>query len=77
MSVHVLRTIELDALQIFKAVVDCGVTRAAARAASRAFKHHDAVKTAGGRVGHQGEDSIRSDSRLWSTQIASIARLGI
>jgi Bacterial regulatory helix-turn-helix protein, lysR family len=32
MSVHVLRTIELDALQIFKAVVDCGgVTRAAAQ----------------------------------------------
>jgi len=32
MSVHVLRTIELDALQIFKGVVDCGgVTRAAAQ----------------------------------------------
>jgi DNA-binding transcriptional LysR family regulator len=32
MSVHVLRTIELDALQIFKAVVDFGgVTRAAAQ----------------------------------------------
>ena len=32
MSVHVWRTIELDALQIFKAVVDCGgVTRAAAQ----------------------------------------------
>ena len=31
-SVHVLRTIELDALEIFKAVVDCGgVTRAAAQ----------------------------------------------
>src|ERR1700719_679788 len=32
MSVHVLRTIELQALEIFKAVVDCGgVTRAAAQ----------------------------------------------
>jgi hypothetical protein len=32
MSVHVLRTIELEALQIFKAVVDFGgVTRAAAQ----------------------------------------------
>jgi hypothetical protein len=32
MSVHVLRTIELDTLEIFKAVVDCGgVTRAAAQ----------------------------------------------
>src|SRR5260221_852452 len=32
MSVHVLRTIELGALEIFKAVVDCGgVTRAAAQ----------------------------------------------
>ena len=31
-SVHVLRTIELDALEIFKAVVDCGgVTKAAAQ----------------------------------------------
>ena len=32
MPVHVLRTIELQALEIFKAVVDCGgVTRAAAQ----------------------------------------------
>ena len=32
MSVHVLRTIELQALEIFKAVVDCGgVTRADAQ----------------------------------------------
>ena len=54
MSVRVLRTIELEALQIFKAVVDYG------RVASRAFKCYDAVKTARGRVGHQVVSSPQS-----------------
>jgi hypothetical protein len=42
MSVHVLRTIELQALEIFKAVVDCGgVTRATnARGMVGSFKGH-------------------------------------
>src|SRR6266852_718342 len=61
MSVHVWRTIELDALQIFKAVVDFGgVTRAAAHLHRGAFKRYHAVKTAGRRVGHQVVSSPQS-----------------
>jgi hypothetical protein len=47
MSVHVLRTIELEALQIFKAVVDFGgVNKGCCAPASGAFKRYDALKTA-------------------------------
>jgi hypothetical protein len=50
MYVRVLRTIELEALQIFKAVVDYGgVTRAATQLHRVPSKRYDAVKTAGGR----------------------------
>src|SRR6266478_7629930 len=61
MSVHVWRTIELDALQIFKAVVDFRRSNKGCCApASGAFKRYHAVKTAGRRVGHQVVSSPQS-----------------
>jgi hypothetical protein len=73
MSVHVLRTIEPDTLEIFKAVVDSGgVTRAAAQAPSRAFKRHDAIETTGGGVAYQVVSSPESKTPAFDRRNGSL-----
>ena len=65
MSVHVWRTIELQALGIFKAVVDCGVVKANCCAiVSRAYPHLSPFQ---GEPLHESIENVISCARSYRT----------